>query len=459
MRNSLFCADGSEPDHDGYTVVPAPPVYQPSSYNAIPAKYEYCDEDQCATAAKNYKQICPNNSVCFNKCYGYQCICNIGYYKYNKQCLPTSSYSASTYPTQKPSYTTKAPYPANPTTYAPTEYPANPTYPANNYPKPDNYLYKPPVYTTTDYNLCPWWKNHYGDCGTNYPDRCSLKYFRFCGEYFFNKVYSDVCKWNAAKVMIKKFTMMLVPLGYHFETAFGVSCVGYGSYENNYLYGDGSYPAYDREMPKCNPDAGAPPCRFLDFTGIVTAYQFHIRMTELYHYWLKDHCNAEWKAQFERMLELLRNNMFCADGTYPDHDGYTIVPAYTPPEYQPSLYPVVPSNYKYCDENQCTTSSAAAYKPACPAHSVCFNQCSGFQCVCNVGYYKHKNNCYPRTSYVYGKEPEATYPTAYPANPQPYPTQPATYPTKSPTYPTQQNYYKAPPLYQSTNTCPWAKKG
>merc|ERR1712176_114588 len=31
MRNSLFCADGGEPDHDEYVVSPPPPTYKPTT--------------------------------------------------------------------------------------------------------------------------------------------------------------------------------------------------------------------------------------------------------------------------------------------------------------------------------------------------------------------------------------------------------------------------------------------
>ena len=105
-------------------------------------------------------------------------------------------------------------------------------------------------------------------------------------------------------------------------------------YKADYLYG-GTLPSYDRDVPKCNPEAGAPPCRFLDFTGITTARQFHIRMEELYHYWMKEKCNKEWQVHFEALLKRMRNSLFCADGSEPDHDGYAVVPP--PPAYQPEF--------------------------------------------------------------------------------------------------------------------------
>ena len=203
-------------------------------------------------------------------------------FRYGKQCIPSQQYGSGPYPTSYPAN----PYPKNPvyTTKAPA-YPANP-----------GYLSKPPVYQNTA--ACPWSKLHYGDCGSTYPDRCSLKYFRFCGEYFFNQVYNDVCRWQDSVTLIPLFTATLVPLGYRFENSYGVKCVGYGTHSGDYLYG-GTLPLYDRDVPKCHPDAGAPPCRFLDFTGITTARQFHIRMQELYHYWLKTKCNHEFQAELE----------------------------------------------------------------------------------------------------------------------------------------------------------------
>ena len=121
-------------------------------------------------------------------------------------------------PTYKPSVTTARPV----AIYTGTSYPA-------------------PVYSSNDHKKCPWWNAHYGDCGANYPEKCSLKYFRVCGEYFFNKVYADVCRWQDAKQLIPMFTEKLVPLGYKFESETGNKCNGYS--EHN------SYTLYGRELP------------------------------------------------------------------------------------------------------------------------------------------------------------------------------------------------------------------
>ena len=41
----------------------------------------------------------------------------------------------------------------------------------------------------TNSGNCPWDKsNPAGDCSNKFKNRCSLKYFRVCGEHFFNKV-------------------------------------------------------------------------------------------------------------------------------------------------------------------------------------------------------------------------------------------------------------------------------
>ena len=94
---------------------------------------------------------------------------------------------------------------------------------------------------------CPWRKKNSqdGDCGKKYKNRCSLKYFRICGEDFFNYIYDDVCRWqDALQVvtlfiknrilkyvfkLIPMFTSWLVPLGKDFEMAIGATCSGYGS--------------------------------------------------------------------------------------------------------------------------------------------------------------------------------------------------------------------------------------
>ena len=95
----------------------------------------------------------------------------------------------------------------------------------------------------------------------------------------------------------------------------------------------------ERDVATCDALAGAPPCYYLDFSGIYTARQFHIRMEELYHYWLKKHCNPEWRVHFEALLKRMRNSLFCDDGSAPDHHGYNISPA--PPVYKPSEAPYV----------------------------------------------------------------------------------------------------------------------
>ena len=54
---------------------------------------------------------------------------------------------------------------------------------------------------------CPWRKKNSqdGDCGKKYKNRCSLKYFRICGEDFFNYIYDDVCRWQDALQVVTLF--------------------------------------------------------------------------------------------------------------------------------------------------------------------------------------------------------------------------------------------------------------
>ena len=96
-------------------------------------------------------------------------------------------------PTKKPS--------KNPVTYANSEKP--PKKPMKNE-KPT----KKPSKTQGTYTnpfpshdgQCPWRKKNSqdGDCGKKFKNRCSLKYFRICGEDFFNYIYDDVCRWQDA---------------------------------------------------------------------------------------------------------------------------------------------------------------------------------------------------------------------------------------------------------------------
>ena len=380
-----------------------------------------CDEDQCAKAAAEYKDICPGYSKCVNKCHKYECQCNYGYTMTYGKCVKDEAYQAPAY-TPKPVYTTKAPYkaPYKPPVYTTkppykpvytTKPPYKPAYTTKKPYKPVVYTtkpyvappaytgkpYDPPIYTNNHHKICPWWKTHYGDCGTKYPDRCSLKYFRVCGEHFFNSVYDDVCRWQDAKQLIPMFTAKLVPLGIQFENAFGVKCVGYGTHSHEKLYGRKYEGEGERDVAQCKPNAGAPSCEYLDFSHVTTARDFQHKMEHLYYGWLKHQCNKEWQVHFEALLTRMRNSLFCDDGTAPDHVGY--IPSPPPPAYTPPLVtaykpteapykapetPYKPSEaYNVCDDNQC----APRFQP-CPTHAYCIDKCKGFSCVCHDGYTK-----------------------------------------------------------------------
>merc|ERR1712099_218514 len=189
-------------------------------------------------------------------------------------------------------------------------------------------LYKPVM-------ECPWdKKDHSGDCGSKYPGKCNLKYFKVCGESFFNKVYNDVCKWQDAKQLIPMFTQKLVPLGNRFEKKNDIKCDAKNPFKksNEELMG-GIFTDDERDIPKCDAEAGIVPCDMVDFSGVTTARQFHLKVEKLYHDYLKKHCNQEWQVHFDALLILMRNSLFCDDGSDPDHEGYT--PSPPPPVYKP----------------------------------------------------------------------------------------------------------------------------
>ena len=111
--------------------------------------------------------------------------------------------------TEKP--TTQKPY-KPPTTPKPTTqkpYKPKPTKPSKPIYGPGD---KPPMYKPNA--SCPWETNHgfatyAGDC-PGFKNKCNLKYFKVCGESFFNKVYNDVRQ--DAKQLIPMFTRNLFPL-------------------------------------------------------------------------------------------------------------------------------------------------------------------------------------------------------------------------------------------------------
>merc|ERR1712106_26598 len=146
--------------------------------------------------------------------------------------------------------------------------------------------------------------------------RCNLKYFKVCGQSFFNSVYDDVCRWQDALQLIPMVTDKLVPLGNQFEKAINVKCNGKNPYgkSNEELF-DGEFEEA-RDIPLCDAYAGAVPCDLVD---------------------LFDHCNAEWHVHFEALLVRMRNSLFCADGSSSDHDDYQVTSP--PPTYKPTKKP------------------------------------------------------------------------------------------------------------------------
>ena len=47
----------------------------------------------------------------------------------------------------------------------------------------------------------------------------------------------------------------------------------------------------ERDIPQCEPEAGIVPCNMVDFSGVTTARDFHLKVEKLYHDYLKKHCN------------------------------------------------------------------------------------------------------------------------------------------------------------------------
>ena len=47
----------------------------------------------------------------------------------------------------------------------------------------------------------------------------------------------------------------------------------------------------ERDVPQCDAEAGIVPCDMVDFSGVTTARQFHLKVEKLYHNYLTKHCN------------------------------------------------------------------------------------------------------------------------------------------------------------------------
>jgi len=369
MRNSLFCDDGGHPDHDGYVVSPPPPTYgskpkpptpapykpkppKPTEYKPKPPKpTEYKPPPKPPVTPTPYKPVTkPVTKPPYKPVTKPPPKPPVTPYKPITKPPPKPPVTPYKPPVTKPPVTKPpvTPYKPNPPKPKPTQYGGN-----NNTPKP----YKPPIFKPNA--NCPWEKpgnyaSYPGDC-PGHNGLCNLKYFRVCGETFFNKVYNDVCHWQDAAQLIPMITKKLVPLGAQFEKKNTVKCNGLNKEEKSLqdLFG-GVIPEGDRDVPQCKPIAGAVPCKYIDFSGITTARQFHHRIVDLYHGFLKQHCNKEWQVHFEALLKRMRNSLFCDDGGMPDHEGYVVSPP--PPVYKPTPPPSPPK----------PKPTYAASKPAYP---------------------------------------------------------------------------------------------
>ena len=356
MRNSLFCDDGGHPDHDGYVVSPPPPTYgnkpkppteapykppttpKPTPYKPKPTSYKPkppttpkpTPYKPKPTSYKPKPPTTPKPTPYKPKPTSYKP-------------KPPTTPKPTPYKPKPTSHKPKTPKTPKPTPYKPsppkpTSYSGN-----NNTPKP----YKPPSFKPNA--NCPWEQNgNYASYGGDCPGHnglCNLKYFRVCGETFFNKVYNDVCHWQDAAQLIPMITKKLVPLGAQFEKKNSVKCNGLNKEQKSLqeLFG-GVVPDGERDVAECKPIAGAVPCKYIDFTGITSARQFHHRIVDLYQNFLKQHCNKEWQVHFEALLKRMQHSLFCDDGGMPDHDGYVVSPP--PPVYKPTNPPPTPTQYK-----------------------------------------------------------------------------------------------------------------
>merc|ERR1712176_629464 len=263
-------------------------------------------------------------------------------------------------PPYVPDYETTEPYKPTPTPYTPTPYKSKTPYTPKPYTTTRPYV--PPTYAPV--MKCPWkYGGNYmasfkGDCQKN-EGMCNLKYFKVCGQSFFNEVYKDVCHWQDAAQFIPMVTEKLVPLGGQWENK-NYKCTGYSAKSLQELFG-GVVPDGDRDVAKCKPSAGIVPCKNVAFSGVDTARQFHLKVEILYAEWLKPRCNNEFAVHFEALMKRMRNSLFCADGGQPDHPGYT--PSPPPPPYVPTTYKTTTYTTKTPYEPETYTTTKYKNKP------------------------------------------------------------------------------------------------
>jgi len=287
MQHSLFCSDGSQPDHAGYTVSEAPPPYNP------PTKDPYTTK-KTTTTQKPYT-------------------------------------TKKTTTTQKP-YTTKKPY-ATTTYYPPYQKPAA------GYGEPNQYGVYPGPATTQIDAYCPWTKDDYlqnPDCPGTDPPKCNLKYIGRCLKNTFNQVYANICRWNESVQLLPNIITPIMILGKKWEEATGIQCVGgynggtrtIGEFEDyiefadlmdqlDYVTEEDRRRREVRDVASCQVHAGVINCSVLDGLATVKNEQDLAKWIEDLIVKIGNKCNSEWKNQMNIMAKRFRDSVTCQPGQTP----------------------------------------------------------------------------------------------------------------------------------------------
>jgi len=281
MRHSLFCDDGSQSDHPGYTISTAPPP-----------------------------------------------VTDMTLYKPVKKPEPE---------TPKPP-APQVPQPPPNSWFPDTPTPNNPNPPVHN-----PYAYPGPA-PSTGYcpwnpgncgkNGCP------ADCPNTLPAMCSLKFVGRCYNNLFNKVYKDICRWQEALQLMPHINTQLVALGVKWEVVTGKKCNAnlktfdreleqdpsmdydfsdmFFNHRRRRAPGDRGGDGTERDVAVCKTRAGLVPCSMMDgLDDVKDEADFFFKIEALVNHVGKD-CNEEWRRHMGAYIRRLKNALICPGGITPD---------------------------------------------------------------------------------------------------------------------------------------------
>lgn len=171
-------------------------------------------------------------------------------------------------------------------------------------------------------------KGHVPTCENG---QCNLKFVGSCHNNLYNKVYTNICKWQESLQLLPMINNELVKLGLDYERKKNTKCDGtipspyIGKYHANeeprLRRSSPSRPARSpqvRDVPSCSAEAGIIPCNFIEYHRIQHERHLYWKVFKLVTK-VGEKCNDEWKRQMDILLLRFKNSITCPGGQ-PDHN-------------------------------------------------------------------------------------------------------------------------------------------